>query len=193
MKSVIVAFSNPLLANWATAVLSRHGYSVEYSCKTAGEVARVADYCTSLAVVSGFQFPDMTAEGLMGILDGRLAMVTVLLPHQRDLVERNDLITVPYPVSALDLLQAVQLVERNAAQNAAQGTAMGGTAPAGKSRPHDRPAEEKLQILKAKEIMMDRFQMTESQAHRFLQKSSMDRGLKLIDAARMVIENSLTF
>jgi AmiR/NasT family two-component response regulator len=38
---------------------------------------------------------------------------------------------------------------------------------------------------------MERFQMTESQAHRFLQKSSMDRGLKLIDAAKMVIENSL--
>ncbi len=189
MKSVIVAFSNPLLANWATAILSRNGYSVEYACKTAGDVARVADFCTSLVVVSGFQFPDMTAEGLMGILDGRLAMVTVLLPHQRDLVERSDLITVPYPVATLDLLQAVQLVERNAAQNAATR----GAAPSGKTRPHDRPAEEKLQILKAKEIMMDRFQMTESQAHRFLQKSSMDRGLKLIDAARMVIENSLTF
>jgi response regulator NasT len=189
MNSVIVAFSNPLLSNWAASALGRHGYSVEYTCKTGAEVARVADYCTSLAVVAGFQFPDMTSEALMGMLDGRLAMVTVLLPHQRDLVERNDLITVPYPVSAIDLAQAVRLVEKSAAHRAATGS---GALP-GKARPHDRPAEEKLVIVKAKEIMMDRFQMTESQAHRFLQKSSMDRGLKLVDAARMVIENSLTF
>jgi response regulator NasT len=46
--------------------------------------------------------------------------------------------------------------------------------------------------LKAKGILMEKYRMTESQAHRFLQKSSMDRGLKLVDAAQMVMDNSLT-
>ena len=73
MKNVIIAFSNPLLANWATTILQRGGYTVEYSCKTGGEVARVVDFCNSMVVVGGFQFTDMTAEGLMAILDGRLA------------------------------------------------------------------------------------------------------------------------
>lgn len=188
MKSVIIAFSNPLLTNWITTVLNRGGYVIEYSCKTAGDVARVADFCTSPVVVSGFQFPDMTAEDLMSVLDGRLAMVTIVLPHQRDLIERNDMAIVPYPLSAAELLQAIELVERAAACEAVKPHVK---SPNG-ARPNERPAEEKLLILKAKNVLLDHFQMTESQAHRFLQKSSMDRGLKLVDAAKMVLENSLT-
>lgn len=188
MKSVIIAFSNPLLTNWVTSVLNRGGYSIEYSCKTASDVARVADFCTSPVVVCGFQFTDMTSEDLMEILNGRLAMITVLLPHQRDLIDRDDMVVVPYPLSAMELLHAIGLVEKMAARDAvSSGRLSGGHG----AQSRDRPAEEKLLILKAKNMLMDQFQMTESQAHRFLQKSSMDRGLKLIDAANMVIENSL--
>jgi response regulator NasT len=186
MKSIIIAFSNPLLTNWATSVLTRGGYSIEYSCKTGADVARVADFCTSPVVLSGFQFPDMTAEDLLGVLDGRLAMIAVMLPHQRDLLERQDLVSVQYPVSAMDLLQAIEELENTAAKKAASGS----IAP-GKHIPTERPAEEKLVILKAKDILMERYLMTESQAHRFLQKASMDRGLKLIDSARMVLDNTL--
>lgn len=188
MKSVIIAFSNPLLSNWATAILHRGGYNIEYSCKTAGDVVRVADFCTSPVVLSGFQFTDMTAEDLVDTLGGRLAMVTVVLPHQLDLVERQDMKIVPYPVSPMDLLSAVEQAARDAAVAATSDRAA-----VGKLRPAERPAEEKLLILKAKNILMEANFLTESQAHRFLQKSSMDRGLKLIDAARMVLDGSLTF
>jgi len=188
MKNVIVAFSNPLFASWATSILRRGGYTIEYTCKTGGEVGRVVDFCNSMVIVGGFQFVDMTAEGLMDICEGRLAMVTVLLPHQRDLVERSDMLTIPYPVCASDLLQAVQLAEKTAARYALTDVARSGVS----ERPPERPAEEKLLILKAKTVLIEKYRMTESQAHRFLQKSSMDRGLKLVDAAQMVIENSLT-
>jgi response regulator NasT len=192
MKSVIIAFSNPLLYDWIKTVLNRGGYTIEYACKTAGEVARVADFCTSPVVVCGFQFSDMTAEDLMAVLGGRLAMVTVVLPHQRGLVERGDMSVLPYPVNATDLLQAIEQAERSAAQAAiTPARKTGGKESNGKDSAADRSAEDKLLILKAKEMLMKQFQMTESQAHRFLQKSSMDRGLKIVDAARMVLENSL--
>lgn len=187
MKSVIIAFSNPLLNDWIKTVLNRGGYTIEYTCKTAGEVARVADFCTSPVVVCGFQFTDMTAEDLMVVLDGRLAMITVVLPHQRGLVERDDMVVLPYPVNSADLLQAIEQAERLAAHAAIKPAKPSG----GKDSAAERPAEEKLLILKAKEMLMQQFQMTESQAHRFLQKTSMDRGLKIVDAARMVFENSL--
>lgn len=187
MKSVIVAFSNPLLTNWVTTVLNRGGYTIEYSCKTAADVARVADFCTSPVVVSGFQFPDMTAEELLDVLNGRLAMITVVLPHQRDLIEREDLVVVPYPLSSMDLLHAIESLENEAAR---QAVTVNVSQKDTSFHSRERPAEEKLLILKAKKMLMEQFEMTESQAHRFLQKSSMDRGLKLIDAAQMVIANS---
>ena len=39
----------------------------------------------------------------------------------------------------------------------------------------------------AKAVLMDRHGMTEEQAHRFLQKQSMDHGAKLTDTARLVL------
>jgi response regulator NasT len=186
MKSIIIAFANPLLTNWATSILTRGGYTIEYSCKTGADVARVADFCTSPVVVCGFQFPDMTAESLLGVLDGRLAMLVLVLPHQRDLIEQSDLPTVSYPVNAMEFLLAIESVEKAAAKKASAGSVAPGT-----HKPTERPAEEKILILNAKAILMEQNQMTESQAHRFLQKASMDRGLKLIDSVRMVLDGTL--
>ncbi|ULQ60584.1 ANTAR domain-containing protein [Brucepastera parasyntrophica] len=186
MRSIIIAFSNPLLSEWVKTILLREGYNIEYSCKTGAELIRVADFCTSMVVVSGFQFADMTAEGLQTALNGRLAMVTVVLPHQDDLITREDMVVISYPLGSIDLIDAIERAEKAAAAEAA----LKGFRPAGKEYIHERSAEEKLLILQAKKMLMDRYQMTESQAHRFLQKSSMDRGLKLIQAARMVIDDS---
>jgi two-component system, response regulator PdtaR len=188
MKSVIIAFSNPLLSTWITTDLNRGGYTVEYSCKTVNEVARVADYCSSLVVVSGFQFAEMTALDLRDLLDGRLELITIVLPHQRDLVVRQDMKILTYPVNPIEVISAVEEAERSAAMRAVIPAFRGDE----KKRSTERTTEDKLLILKSKEKLMDEMQMTESQAHRFLQKYSMDRGLKLIDAARMVLENSLT-
>jgi response regulator NasT len=189
MKTVIVAITNTLLANWVTNVLQRAGYGIEYTCKTGGEVTRIAEFCTSMTVVGGFQFPDMTAEELTFLLKGRLAMVTILLPHQRDLVAGTEMNTVPYPLSPADLLKAIELTEQNTAKQLINA----GFASGGKGPKTERPAEEKLMILKAKNKLMEKYEMTESQAHRFLQKSSMDRGLRLIDAARKVLDNTMDF
>jgi hypothetical protein len=44
---------------------------------------------------------DMTAEDLMDLLDERLTLVTVVLPHQRDLIERKDMLVLPYPLTSI--------------------------------------------------------------------------------------------
>lgn len=188
MKSVVVAFSNPVLTDWVSSTLKRGGYTIEYTCATGGDAVRIAEFCTSMVVVSGFQFPDMTVEDLAGILAGRIAIVSILLPHQRDLVYRNDITALPYPLSPVELLNAVDRAEREGALSAVS-AGMGAERKGGSGR----SAEEKLLILKAKNSLMERLGMTESQAHRYLQKNSMDRGLKIIDAARKIIEGTFEF
>jgi response regulator NasT len=46
---------------------------------------------------------------------------------------------------------------------------------------------ERALVEQAKALLMDRYDMTEEQAHRFLQKKSMDNGAKLTDTARMIL------
>lgn len=50
------------------------------------------------------------------------------------------------------------------------------------------PEEEKL-LLRAKRILIGRYSMTEEQAHRYIQKKSMDTGKKLSDIAKIIISD----
>ena len=53
-----------------------------------------------------------------------------------------------------------------------------------------RSDEEQSLIREAKAVLMYRNGMTEEEAHRFLQKQSMDHGAKLTDTARMVLASN---
>ena len=54
-------------------------------------------------------------------------------------------------------------------------------------RPKERNLEEQNLIMRAKELLMERNNMTESEAHRYIQKCSMDSGTNLVETAQMVI------
>ena len=56
---------------------------------------------------------------------------------------------------------------------------------------HQRSPAEKQLLDKAKRRLIDDHQMTESQAHRYLQRRSMETGVNLIGIARRVLENGL--
>ena len=50
-----------------------------------------------------------------------------------------------------------------------------------------RSEEEMALIDEAKSLLMERHGMTEEQAHRFLQKKSMDSGAKMVQTAKLVL------
>ena len=56
-----------------------------------------------------------------------------------------------------------------------------------RSRPRERSKEEQDLINEAKALLMDRNNMTESEAHRYMQKCSMDSGTNLVETAQMII------
>ena len=58
------------------------------------------------------------------------------------------------------------------------------------SGPPQRSEEDKRLVAEAKAVLMDRHGMTEEEAHRFLQKQSMDHGAKLTDTAKMVLSGA---
>ena len=55
--------------------------------------------------------------------------------------------------------------------------------------PPQRREEEQQLIRRAKELLMDINRMTEAEAHRFLQKRSMDSGMKLAEMAQYIIHS----
>ena len=53
--------------------------------------------------------------------------------------------------------------------------------------PQKRSAQEDALVKEAKEVLMDRNNVTEEEAHRYLQKSSMESGTSLVETAQMVL------
>ena len=56
-----------------------------------------------------------------------------------------------------------------------------------KLTPKTRNAEETALIKEAKELLMNRNNMTEEEAHRYIQKCSMDSSTNMVETAQMVL------
>jgi response regulator NasT len=56
-----------------------------------------------------------------------------------------------------------------------------------RDKPKVRNEEEAATIAHAKGLLMDRNNMTEEEAHRYLQKHSMDNGTNMVETAQMVL------
>lgn len=56
-----------------------------------------------------------------------------------------------------------------------------------REKPRERSERETKLIKQAKELLMARNHMTEEEAHRYLQKCSMDSGTNMVEAAQMVL------
>ena len=56
-----------------------------------------------------------------------------------------------------------------------------------REKPKQRSKDEQEMIAEAKALLMERNNMTEEEAHRYLQKNSMDSGTNIVETAEMVL------
>mgnify|MGYP002508110420 FL=1 len=54
-------------------------------------------------------------------------------------------------------------------------------------RPRKRSEKEKEIIIKAKLVLMERNNMSEEEAYRYIQKTSMDSGINMVEMAKMIL------
>ena len=92
-----------------------------------------------------------------------------------DLCGNGDIFTLASPVGKSDLVASVRMLTQI------------GHRLERFVRPR-RSDEDAAIIEEAKAVLMDRHGMSEEQAHRFLQKKSMDTGSKMVQTARMVLD-----
>ena len=97
-----------------------------------------------------------------------------LLPQLVD----NDLVCLPMPARAGDLVQTVAMMQ-NAVEIRVKKR---------KSRPKARSKEDMEALSAAKALLMARNNMTEPEAHRYIQKTAMDTGTSLVETAQMALD-----
>ena len=57
-----------------------------------------------------------------------------------------------------------------------------------RAQPKIRDEGEQAVIARAKEVLMERNHMTETEAHRYVQKCSMDSGTNMVETAHMILD-----
>ena len=171
MRQVIVAFERPSNCDRLREILESTGEFSCLTCRSAAQVKRAVGKQRLDLVVCGFKLADESCEDLFHDLPQRCAMLMVAPQAQLDLCTAAGIFKLSAPVRRSELLASVRLL-----------------AQLSRSRTPERSLEERELVDRAKQALMDRDGMSEEQAHRFLQKQSMDNGARLADTARRVLD-----
>ena len=175
MTSVIVVFPRPEDAGRVKKLLQRSGIDVYAVCTNGGAALQAADQLGEGIVVCGYSLKDMLYRHLYELLPPGFGML--MLTSGRGLEEDSGEIRVlRMPLSAREL---VDQIERMISEYR----------PARPVRIEKRSrSESQAKIIEEAKIrLMQRRSMTEPEAHRYLQKTSMDSGTNLVETAEMIL------
>ena len=102
----------------------------------------------------------------------------LLLTSKEGLAEcPPDVVTVTMPFQVSNLLSSVEMMLTQLDRRMRKD----------RSKPKVRNKEEKECIDQAKKLLMERNNMTEPEAFRYIQKSSMDSGTNMVETAQMIL------
>lgn len=172
MRQVIVAFERQSNCDRIRETLESTGEFTCLTCRSAAQVKRTVGKLRLDLVVCGFKLADESCETLYGDLPQRCAMLMVAPQAQLDLCAAAGVFKLPTPVGRRSLLASVRLLAQLTQAREA---------------PVRRSEEEQELVERAKAALVQGG-MTEEQAHRLLQKRSMDRGARMADTARQVLD-----
>ena len=89
----------------------------------------------------------------------------------------SGIMSVAMPLKVQDLLNTLEMMVANAERRRKKR----------KTMPKVRSDEDRKVLDEAKALLMERNGMTEEEAHRYIQKCSMDSGTNLVETAEMVL------
>lgn len=177
MVNIVVVFPKTEDAKNVKSLLVRNGFDVAAICTTGAQAIHYADGLGSGIIISAYKFQDMLYSQIKECLPEGFEML--LLASRNHLEEgiESDIVSLPVPFTMRDLLNTVDMMTQSIVRWKKRQ----------RLQPAVRSGEEKQQIEEAKKVLMERNHFSEEEAHRYLQKCSMDSGTNLIETAQMIL------
>ena len=176
MTSVIVVFPRTEDAGRVKNLLQRSGIDVYAVCTNGGAALQAADRLGEGIVVCGYSLKDMLYRHLYELLPQGFQMLLLTSGRGLEEEESGEISVLRMPLSTPELTDQI---ERMISQYR----------PAKQIRVEKRSRSESQAkiIAEAKQRLMQRRSMSEPEAHRYLQKISMDSGTNLVETAEMIL------
>lgn len=177
MTNIIVALPRLEDAKSMKNMLVRGGFRVTGVCNTGAQVISQADGLHDGIVICSYKLTDMVYSELQECLPVGFEMLLAASDRLLSQCKGSDIVRLSMPFKLNDLISTVEMMEEDLERRRRRARQKRGT----------RSAEEEAAIREAKELLMVRNHLTEEEAHRYLQKSSMDSGTNLAETALMVL------
>lgn len=179
--NIIIVFPKAEDAKGIKNILVKNGFSVAAVCTTGAQVLNYTDSLNGGIVISGYRLQDMIYEELHACLPRNFDMLLVASQRYFAQGEKAGIMSLPMPVKTYDFLNTVDMMMKASLRRRKKKA----------EKPAKRTEEEKKLIEQAKHILMERNSMTEEEAHRYIQKCSMDSGTSIVEMAQMVLQMML--
>lgn len=159
-------------------LLVRSGIPVTMACATGAQAISQADGLNDGIIICSYQMADMIYMRLRECVAPGFELLMLASPHIiEEELTGTDMVCLPMPLKAYDLVNTVGMLVNNVERRRKRLRA----------KPRERDEAQLQNIKKAKTILMDRNHMTEDEAHRYIQKCSMDSGTNMAETAQMIL------
>lgn len=169
MKTVIIAYPIKETAMQLRNVLESDGIHVSYVCATGASVLAIAADMKGGVIVCASILRDMGAGILADRLPSGFDVVALCKSGSENYM--GNLISLPLPLDRSEFLRTVEVLMTSEASLT------------------NRDRDDYDCISNAKTILMSTDNMSEMQAHKYLQRESMRRGKKINELAKEIISN----
>ena len=174
MDRVIVAFEGEKSLGKVKELLESCGHMDCVACLSPDQVKRTVAMQRVGAVVCGYKFPGCSAQELFQDLPDYCAMLVMAPEGLLGLIEDPDIFTLRLPAPKSEILASVRMLIQIEGRLERL------------RKPH-RDKRDQAAIDQAKDLLISRRGFTEAQAHRYLQRRSMDSGQSMSRTAHIVI------
>lgn len=176
---VIIALNNEETSQKIKNILVGNGFNVIAVCKYGNELIRSIKQLSPSIVISGYKFNDMNLLDIYESTGDDCSFLAIINePYKSIVQEETDIICISSPINTMLFLNTLDIIyqsERkiNKLKN--------------KVNNLEVKINDRIIIEKAKGILMEQKGISEQEAYRFIQKNSMDAGLKMVEYAKEII------
>lgn len=178
MTNIIIVFPKQEDGRNIRNILVKNGFSVSGVCTSGAQVLQCIEELEEGIILSGYRYSDMIYAELHELLPASFQMLLVASPRYLGEVNMKDIVCVAVPIKSHELLATLGMMVEAAERKKYRRR---------KRAVKTRSEQDQLIIRRAKALLMERNHMTEEEAHRYIQKCSMDSGTSMTESAQMVM------
>jgi response regulator NasT len=177
VRNIVIAFPKKEIATNIKKILAQSGYPVVAVCTTGAQALQSLNGLEDGVLICGVRFVDMMYEEIYEYLPSDFQMLLIASASAVLDREVDNLVCLSTPLKVHELLGTLEMMDYTITRNRRRMRAKGKT----------RSVEEREILDQAKGVLMERNSMTEEEAHRYIQKRSMDNGTGMVETAQMIL------